>query len=181
MMKKLLVLCAFLATAALPALSQTTAGQTTPVAGEKGRVAAGLDGGVTFPFGSGFDPGWAVNGSFDYFVSRLFALRASAGYASSSTEFTDEFTRSSFLVSGVYQFDGGALRPYGRAGIGGYVISPPIGETRGRFGVHLGGGLEWFFHPRTSLTGEALLHLLPSAEDRSTSGLDVTFGLRHYF
>lgn len=176
MMKKLLVLCVFLAAAALPALSQTT-----PVAGEKGRFAAGLDAGLTFPFGAGYDPGWAVNGSFDYYVARLFALRASAGYASSSTDFTDSFTRASFLGSAVLQFGDGALRPYARAGLGVYAVSPPVGATRARVGVHAGGGLEWFFHPRTALTGEALFHLLPDAEDRSTSSVDVTLGLRHYF
>jgi hypothetical protein len=176
MMKKLLVPCLFVVTVALPAFSQTT-----PVAGEKGRVAAGLDAGVTFPFGAGYDPGWAVNGSFDYYVARRFAIRASAGYASSSTDFTDSFTRASFLGSAVFQFGESALRPYARAGIGVYAVSPPVGATRARVGVHAGGGLEWFFNPNTALTGEGLFHLLPDAEDRSASSVDVTLGVRHYF
>jgi hypothetical protein len=171
-----LVLCALLAGSAFPALSQTP-----PVAGEKGRFAAGVDGGLTFPFGAGYDPGWAVNGSFDYYVARLFAIRASAGYASSSTDFTDSFTRASLLGSAVFQFDTRALRPFARAGLGVYSVSPPVGATRARVGVHAGGGVEWFFNPRTSLTGEALFHLLPDAEDRSTSSVDVTLGVRHYF
>jgi opacity protein-like surface antigen len=179
MMKKLLCLSVLFVAAARPAVSQTS--QTASVAGERGRFAAGLDAGVTFPFGSGFDAGWVANASFDYFLSRAFAVRASAGYARSSTEFEDPFTRSSFLLSAVFPFDRGAFRPYARVGVGGYVISPPIGESRGRFGAHLGGGAEWLFQPRTALTGEALLHLIPEAEDRSTSGIDVTLGVRHYF
>ena len=176
MVKKLLVLCVLLGAAALPALSQTT-----PIAGEKGRFAAGFDAGATFPFGSGYSTGWTVDGSFDYYVARLLAIRASAGYTSSSTDLGDNFTKSSLLGSAVFQFEHGTLRPYARAGVGVYVVSPPVGSTRGRFGVHLGGGVEWFFSPRTSLTGELLLHLLPSAEDRSTSSLDLTAGLRTYF
>lgn len=175
MVKKLLALCVLFGAAALPALSQA------PVAGEKGRFAAGFDAGATFPFGSGYDTGWAVDGSLDYYVARLLAIRASAGYARSSTELADPFTRASFLGSAVFQFEDGVLRPYARAGLGVYVVSPPVGATRGRVGLHAGGGVEWFFRPRTSLTGELLLHLLPSAEDRSTSSLDLTVGLRTYF
>ena len=175
MVKKLLALCVLLGAATLPALAQT------PVAGEKGRFAAGFDAGATFPFGSGYDTGWALDGSFDYYVARLLAVRASAGYARSSTDLADPFTRASFLVSAVLQFENGRSRPYARAGLGVYVVSPPVGATRGRLGVHVGGGVEWFFRPRTSLTGELLLHLLPSAEDRSTSSLDLTVGLRTYF
>lgn len=176
MMKKLLVLCAFLI-ACGPTLAQTPAA----VAGEKGRTAAGLAVGGTFPFGANYDPGWIVEGSFDYYLGRLFAIRGTASYASSSTSFTDDFTRASFLGSAVFEFGGGSLRPYARGGIGLYVVSPPVGETRGRVGAHLGGGVEWFFNPRTALTGDAVFHLLPDTEDRSTSSFDVTIGVRHYF
>jgi hypothetical protein len=176
MMKKLPVLLVIAVVCARSAFAQTA-----PVAGEKGRFAAAFDAGVTFPFGAGYDPGWTVNGSFDYYLSHLFAIRGTAGYESSSTSFTDSFTRASFLASGVWQFDRGALRPYGRIGVGVYAISPPVGATRARVGVHAGGGVEWFFNPRTSLTGDAVVHLLPDTEDRSTSSVDVTLGLRHYF
>lgn len=176
MMKKLPVLCLLVAVLSLPAFSQTT-----PVAGEKGRFAAGLDAGVSFPFGAGYDPGWTVNGSFDYYLSRLFAVRGTAGYSSYSTDFTDSFTRASFLASAVWQLDRASLRPYGRIGLGVYAVSPPVGASRARVGVHAGGGVEWFLHPRTSLTGDAVVHLLPDAEDRSASAFDVTLGFRHYF
>ena len=164
MMKKLLVLCAFLI-ACGPTLAQTPAA----VAGEKGRTAAGLAVGGTFPFGANYDPGWIVEGSFDYYLGRLFAIRGTASYASSSTSFTDDFTRASFLGSAVFEFGGGSLRPYARGGIGLYVVSPPVGETRGRVGAHLGGGVEWFFNPRTALTGDAVFHLLPDTEARPPS------------
>jgi hypothetical protein len=176
MMKKLLALCVLLGAAAAPARAQMA-----PVAGEKGRFAAGVDAGATFPFGAGYDTGWGLDASFDYYVARLFAVRASAGYARSSTEFADPFTRASLLGSAVFQFENGALRPYARAGLGVYVVSPPVGATRTRVGVHAGGGLEWFFKPTTSLTGEILVHVLPSTEDRSTSALDLTVGIRRYF
>ena len=118
MMKKLPLVLVCAAVCARSAFAQTAPVQTAPVAGERGRFAAAFDGGVTFPFGAGYDPGWTVNGSFDYYLSHLFAIRGTAGYASSSTSFTDSFTRSSFLASGVWQFDRGALRPYGRIGVG---------------------------------------------------------------
>ncbi len=127
MAKKLLVLCVLLGAAAPPALSQTT-----PLAGDKGRFAAGFDAGATFPFGSGYTTGWTVDGSIDYYVARLFAIRGSAGYARSSTDLGDPFTRASLLGSAVFQFEHGALRPYARAGLGVYVVSPPVGATRGR-------------------------------------------------
>ena len=176
MVKRLLVLCFLLGAAAPPALAQVT-----PAAGEKGRFAAGFDAGATFPFGSGYDTGWTVDGSLDYYVARFLAIRGSAGYADSTTNLADSFTKASLLASAVFQFPQGAVRPYARAGLGVYVVSPPVGSTRGRLGLHAGGGLEWFFNPRTSVTGELLLQLLPSAEDRSTSSLDLTAGIRHYF
>ncbi len=180
MVKKILLAVAL--SGPLSAAAQTyTAPATTPVAGEKGRFAAGIAGGAAFPFGSGYDPGWLVDGSFDWYASRLIAFRGSAGYASSSTELADRYTRASFLGSGVLQFESGVLRPYVRAGVGVYWISPPIGESRARFGVHGGGGVEWFFRPRTSLTGDAVFHLLPSVEDRSASSFDLAFGIRQYF
>ena len=181
MMKKLLVLVALLLAPVSTGRAQTTPYTAAPVAGEKGRYAAGFAGGVTFPFGDGYHTGWLVDGSFDYYVSRLFALRGSAGYQHSDTAFTDPFTRASFLVSAVLQFDRRAWRPYVRGGLGFYAISPPVGESRGRVGLHGGGGVEWFLGLRTSLTGDVTLHLLQAAEDRSTSSIDVAFGIRQYF
>ena len=181
MMKKMLALFALSSAVSFAASAQTTSYKAAPVAGEKGHFAAGFAGGVIFPFGDGYDPGWLVDGSFDYYVSRLFAVRGSAGYQHSSTNLGAAFTRASFLGSAVLQFDRGSWRPYVRGGLGLYAVSPPVGSTRARLGLHGGGGLEWFLGLRTSLTTDLVLHILPSAEDRSTSSLDLAFGVRQYF
>ena len=181
MMKKMLAPGTLALALSAPSLAQTSSYAASPVAGEKGHVAAGFGGGVTFPFESGTHVGWLLDGSFDYYVSRLFAVRGTAAYTHASTDFTDAFTKASFLGSAVFQFDHRALRPYVLGGLGLYAVSPPVGSTRARLGIHAGGGVEWFFGLRTALTGEAVLHLLPSAEDRSTSSIDVAFGVRQYF
>ncbi len=177
MMKKVLVLrialTGLFALCSLPARAQ--------VAGTKGRFAAGFEAGAAFPFEGDYATGWTAAGSFDYSVAPRVALRASAGYARFSTPFADPFTRGALLGSVVYQFDLGAVRPYGRAGLGLYVVSPPVGSTRSRLGAHLGGGVEWLLGPRTALTGELLVDLLGSAEDRSTSSVTLTAGFRYYF
>jgi hypothetical protein len=148
---------------------------------EKGQFAFGFTAGLSEPFASSYGAGWTVDGSFDYYVSNRIGLRGTAGYSHSSTSLGDSFSRGSFLASGVYQVDLGSIHPFARAGIGLYVVSPPEGGSPVRVGAHAGGGVEWFFKRRVSLTGEALFHLLGSVAGRSASSFTLTAGVRYYF
>lgn len=148
---------------------------------EKGQVAFGIAAGLSEPFASSYGAGWAMDGSFDYYVSNRIGLRGSAGYTHSSTDLDGSFSTGSFLASAVYPFDLGSVHPFARAGIGLYVVSPPEGGSPVRVGAHFGGGAEWFFKRRVSLTGEALFHLLGSVAGRSASSFTLTAGVRYYF
>ena len=136
MMKKLPVLCA----ACRGPLPSPPSPRPTPGRGREGALRGRSDAGVTFPFGAGYDPGWTVNGSFDYYLSRLFAIRGTASYASYSTDFTDVVHEGVLPRLGrLRSSSAAALRPYARAGLGVYAVSPPVGrDSRARVGVHAG-------------------------------------------
>jgi hypothetical protein len=148
---------------------------------EKGQYAVGFAAGLSEPFASSYHAGWTFNGSFDYYVSNHIGLRGSAGYSHSSTDFGGAYWKGSFLASAVYPFGADSVHPFARAGIGLYLVSPPGEGNRARLGAHVGGGVEWFFKRRVSLTGEGLFHVLTNVVGRGASSFELTAGVRYYF
>jgi hypothetical protein len=85
------------------------------------------------------------------------------------------------LVSGLYVWDHGNIRPFAMAGTGYYIIEPAEGGKSGRLGFHLGGGLEYFVSRRSAVTGQALLQFPGSVGESTSSFLGFHVGYRYHF
>ena len=89
----------------------------------------------------------------------------------------------------VYNWEGGKWHPYATGGVGMYryrsneTLVPNGADTR--VGLNVGGGVEYFFTRRSTVTGEALYHGVgafntPLATFKG-SFWTVAGGLKHYF
>jgi opacity protein-like surface antigen len=101
-----------------------------------------------------------------------------------------------FTVNGVHNWERGAWHPYATAGVGLYrfrlsndffdddAFDGENSDTK--FGVNLGGGMEYFFTRRDTLTGEIQYHLVPGDADTFLADYDTnywsfSFGYKRYF
>jgi opacity protein-like surface antigen len=90
----------------------------------------------------------------------------------------------------VYNWEGGAIHPYVTGGIGMYryrstIAGAPDGSDT-HAGFNLGGGLEYFFTRRATITGEALYHKVdafntPVATFTDGSFWSINIGMKAYF
>jgi hypothetical protein len=100
-------------------------------------------------------------------------------------------TISPFVFDGnlVYNWEGGKWHPFVTGGVGAYHYSSHIdhgtdgGDTK--FGGDFGGGVEYFFTRRSTITGEGLYHAV-GAFNSPAATFDGSFwtfraGLKHYF
>ena len=149
---------------------------------EKG-IAIGAVGGASFPFEGSYQMGYLVGVTGDYNVSKTVGVRATFGYEHHATSAAGggSLSATQLLVSGVYSFGGEQVVPFAQAGGGFYTISPPEGGTAGRFGVHVGGGVEAFFNRRTAFVAQGLFHFASGVSDRGGSSFQLGLGLRYYF
>jgi opacity protein-like surface antigen len=173
---KKIVLCLGILTLSVPRLSRAA----TP---EVGHVAFQGAAGLHAPFESEEKLGFEVEGSAEYFWRQRIGFRATVGYARSTSKFPDNpIAATGYLLgSGVYNFEMGNVHSFGLVGIGVYAVSPAVGGSTARFGVHAGGGAEYFLNRRTSVTGQGLFHFLGSVNDQKASFFGVTAGIRYYF
>lgn len=89
----------------------------------------------------------------------------------------------------VYNWEHGQWHPYATAGAGLYHYrfeENGLTDSANKFGVNLGGGVEWFFARRNTITGELLLHLVPGSVRSSLTDYDTGFwtlaaGYKMYF
>ena len=162
-------------------LLSTTARPAAAAPPEEGSFAlAGALGG-SFPLESDYNVGFQLDASMDYWLSREFGARVSAGYLRDGTDLGGSFSSAYFLGSAVYQLTLEAFRPYAGAGIGLYAVDPPVGGTAGRFGVHAGAGVEISLRRRIFAFGQLLFHGVGSVGDRKASFFGLTAGIRYYF
>ncbi len=89
----------------------------------------------------------------------------------------------------VYNWEGGAWHPYLTAGVGVYdyrsSLSGNVSGSDTKAGVDAGGGIEYFFRRRTTLTGEVLYHgvgafNVPVATINSGSFWTIDVGIKAY-
>jgi hypothetical protein len=90
----------------------------------------------------------------------------------------------------VYNWEGGVWHPYVTAGVGMYRYKSTIGSalegSDTKAGVDLGGGIEYFFRRRATVTGEVLYHKVDAFNSPVTTFNDGSFwsidlGLKAYF
>jgi len=171
---------AALALVAAALLSPRLSFAATP---EKDHVAGGLDFGLFDPFESTAKLGFQIQGSADYYLDRRYGVRATFGYARSGSDYAGDpsSSRAYLLVSGLYDWELGALHPFGVAGFGVYHVSPAVGGSSVRVGVHAGAGVDYYLDRRTAVTGQVLFHFLSSVADQKSSFAGLSVGIRYFF
>jgi hypothetical protein len=159
----------------------------------QGMWAVGGSVGVSAPndasLGSGFDLAGNIEG---YLTSRVSVRAQVSGsrWDIVGRHFTG--TVSPFVVDGniVYNWEGGKWHPFVTGGIGlyhfGSHIDPSLSGGDTNFGGDFGGGIEYFFTRRSTITGEGLYHAVgafntPVTTFNSGSFWTFTAGLKHYF
>jgi predicted porin len=170
----------FVLAAALSLAPSLVAHAATP---EKDHAAIGGDFGLFAPFESADKLGFQLQGNVDYYLERRYGVRATIGYAQSGSDYPDnpKSSRAYFLASGLYNWEMGAFHPFAVAGLGIYHVSPAVGGSSVRVGVHAGAGVDYYLDRRTAVTGQVLFHFLSSVADQKSSFAGVSLGLRYFF
>jgi hypothetical protein len=157
-----------------------------------GMVGVGASFGADIPSDPALDNGIDLAGTLEGYLTSRVSVRAQVGAAwwdIVGQRFTG--TVKPIYVNGniVYNWEGRAIHPYVTAGIGMYRFRSSEDGLEGadtKAGFNVGGGLEYFFTPRSTLTGEALYHKVDSfATPRATfadgSFWRIAMGLKTYF
>jgi len=157
-----------------------------------GMVGLGASIGADIPSDPALDKGLDIAGTIEGYLTSRVSVRGQLGAAwwdIVGQRFTG--TVKPLYVDGnvVYNWEGGAIHPYVTGGIGMYRMRSEENGLEGsdtKAGFNVGGGLEFFFTPRATFTGEALYHKVDAfATPRATFGNGsfwrIAMGLKTYF
>jgi hypothetical protein len=172
--------------AAAPASAQ----QRTPA-----KLVWGVGGsiGTSVPADPSLDKGLGLAGNVEGYLTPRVSVRGQlegAWFDIVGRRFTGTVNPVSLSGNLAYNWEGGRWRPYVTGGVGVYrqhsseTATAPVADTRG--GINVGGGLEYFFRRRATLTGEALYHHVNSINTALTTFNDGSYwsfraGLKTYF
>src|SRR5262245_53533203 len=173
-MRKVLIGIAAIATFAIgatPAMAQrqSSAPRRTVVAQPRTPAAGmwGLGGsiGATAPQDAALQNGLDLTGNLERYLTPRFSIRGQVGaswWDIQGHSFTGTVTPFFATANGVYNWEGGPVHPYVTGGVGVYRFHASEAGTAGHSdtepGFNLGGGVEYFFDRRTTMTGELLYH-----------------------
>jgi uncharacterized protein YndB with AHSA1/START domain len=151
-----------------------------------------LSGGVAIPTDDDLEKGWymAVSGE-GYFTPR-FSIRAQFGGAFHDVEFGGADGKVSPVhITGdaVYNWEHGKWHPYVSGGIGFYTYRFGEGDDRPtdfEMGFNFGGGVEFFFTRRDTITADLTFHIVPGDVESNFFVYKPTYwtiagGYKHYF
>ena len=163
---------------------------------DEGMFTIGLNAGFAQPTGDSLNSGLNLGAS----VERYFTPRVSIRGQLSGAWFEDDLFESTtlspmaFTGNAVYNWERGAWHPYATAGVGLYRFRLSDDEfddlfddeAENKFGVNFGGGFEYFFTRRDTLTGEIQYHVIPGDMDGVFAGYDPSYwsfsaGYKRYF
>jgi hypothetical protein len=179
--------------AASPAAAQRRTAPVARRAPAPGMIGVGASIGADIPADSALDRGLDVAGTIEGYLTSRVSIRGQVGAAWwDIVGHTFPGTVKPIYFDGniVYNWEGGAVHPYVTAGIGMYKFrSTEAGSVEGsdtKAGFNVGGGLEFFFTPRATFTGEALYHKVdgfntPLARFGDGSFWRLAMGMKAYF
>jgi hypothetical protein len=151
----------------------TSAAVVTPAFAQRapspGMWAIGGSIGVTVPSDASLDDGLEVAGNLEGYLTSRVSVRGQFGGSSwdiVGRGFTGSVKPVRLDGNIVYNWEGGVWHPYVTAGLGVYhyrsTISGALNGGDTDAGVNVGGGIEYFFRRRATLTGEVLYHRVGS-------------------
>lgn len=149
--------------------------------------------GATVPRDASLDNGLEIGGTVEGYLTPRVSVRGQVGAAwwdITGRGFTGTVKPLFFTGNLVYNWERGIWHPYVTAGIGGYrfktTINPSLDGSDTKVGVNLGGGIEYFFTRRSTITGELLFHKVDGFNAPVTTFGNGSFwsfavGAKHYF
>jgi hypothetical protein len=169
-------------------ISSSAFAQRTPT---KGMAAVAAEFGASKPADDSLQNGFDLALALDGYLSPRVSVRAQLGASWWDVQhrgFSGTVKPVRFDANLVYNWEGGAWHPFVTAGPGVYHFKATTGGVDGgetKLGANLGGGLEYFVNRRTTITGEALYHAVPSF-DAPFATFDgsywtIDFGVKRYF
>jgi opacity protein-like surface antigen len=177
---KLYVALVLVGLAASPALAQ----RRVP---DAGMVAVGGEVGFFIPDNE-FDTAPVIGGLFEYYPNPRLGLRGTATWTDPEFERgTDDSLRQVRLgFDVIYNWEGGKWHPFAGGGLGAHLLqlrenSRSLGDSETQLGVTALGGVEYFFHRRTTFKIEGRFHFVDDVGLSDPSGFAVTFGIKQYF
>jgi opacity protein-like surface antigen len=159
----------------------------------EGMYSVGLNVGFAQPTDDFLNSGFNMGANAEWYVTPRMSIRGALTGAWFDDDAFEDTTLSpmAFTVNGVHNWERGAWHPYATAGVGlyRYRLSDEFfdeDQTDTKFGVNLGGGMEYFFTRRDTLTGEIQYHLVPGDTDNLFADYDTnywtfSFGYKRYF
>ena len=176
----------------LALVPSVAAAQRTP---RTDSAAVGGDVGVFRPDADALEPSLSLDGFYEYYVSPRTSLRLGVGWTNPEYEFDSDESLRYIRIGGdiIYNWEGGAVHPFVGAGLGVYLLQrrdrgDDIGDSEGKLGGVLLGGIEYFTSSTVSIKGEASYHLISNADGgfagrgpRNPDGFKLTVGLKTYF
>jgi hypothetical protein len=148
---------------------------------EKGSVAVFAALGPAIPFEGDYDVGLHVEGGGEYYVTNVFAVRGTFGFAWVGADAGPDATIWAVEASAVYTSRRGDWAPFVLGGFGLHTVDPPGEGPSQKLGAHVGAGTEYFLDRRTSLTGQLTGRFIGSAGGRTSSYASATFGVKYHF
>lgn len=154
---------------------------------DTGMAAVGGEAGAFVPSEDHLEPGLALEGTFEYYLSPRLGLRLGFGWTEPDFDFGNDSLRYlRFPLDMVYNWEGGELHPFVGGGIAAYLlhVRPPGRrgyDSESKLGATIFGGIEIFNTRTVAIKGEARYHIVPEIGSIDPSGLSVTVGLKRYF
>ena len=193
MRSRIAMLTVVVATWSIPVLAQTRPGpEGTSRMPDTGTIAVGASGSMAITRAPDLSNGFELGATAErYFTPRL-ALRGQVGGAwTDILGHTFSGTASPLRVTGnvVYNWEGGKWHPFATAGAGLYryrFVEDDRVSADNTLGANLGGGVEYFFTGRDTITGEVMVHFVPGRTNSLLADYDPRFwtiaaGYKRYF
>jgi outer membrane protein with beta-barrel domain len=151
----IILLFAFVLAAATPSLAQRRVPDT-------GMGGIGASIGAALPTESSLENGLELAGNLEGYLTPRMSVRGQLGTAWLDIKGGGIDVRPLFVDGNVvYNWEGGQWHPYVTGGLGWYHYRLERGSleaTDNNVGYDLGGGFEYFFTRRSTITGELLYH-----------------------
>lgn len=157
---------------------------------DSGMGAITLSLGGSFPFEEFLDNGWFMAVSGEAYLTPRISIKGQLGGAWHNVNvigLDDEVAPMHITGSLIHNWERGKWHPYAGAGVGLYRYR--FGENEeadNKFGVNLGGGIEYFFTRRDVIQGDITFHIVPGeAESRfwdyNAKYWTLSAGYKRYF
>ena len=152
-----------------------------------GSSAIGFEAGAFLPNADGLDNAPLIGGFYEYYVTPRVSLRGSVSWSEPSfAGSTDSLRQLPLGLDLNYNWEGGKWHPFIGVGGGAYFMQftrngESIGNSETKFGLNIGGGIEYFFNRKVAFKGEGRYHAVDDFAGVDPSGVAFTAGLKTYF